>query len=83
MATTSTAADPAKQAADAAITHLLRRIQDQPKVAWFFGPASHSMDLLTLAHAQLHNLDVCEFRKAYFSRISFEQPVCGRCREAT
>ena len=83
MPPTPAAEDPAKQAADKAIKHVLRRIQDQPKIAWYFGPASHSMDLLTDAHAMLHGLNVCEFRKTFYARLTFEQPKCSRCKEAT
>lgn len=72
----------ATNAAKTAIHHLLQRIQRDPVVAWHFDPITRSMEELTRAHAQLHGLDVEEFRKDYFATLEFQEPRCAGCRSA-
>jgi hypothetical protein len=72
----------ATNAAKTAIHHLLQRIQRDPAIAWHFDPITRSMEELTRAHAQLHGLDVEEFRKDYFATLDFQEPRCAGCRSA-
>jgi hypothetical protein len=62
-------------------TYLIRRIADDPRVAWHFDPITQSMELLTAAYAEEHGLDVEEFRKKYYASLKFERPQCRDCRE--
>lgn len=61
-------------AADKAVSHLLNRIKDSPRLAYYFDPITKSMDLLTLAYAEANGLDVNEFRKSYYTTLKFEAP---------
>ena len=60
--------------ADAAVAHLLRRIQSDPRLAYYFDPLTRSMELLTAAHASANGVDVEQFRKEYYAQLRFEAP---------
>lgn len=62
-------------------SYLLRRIADDPSLAYYFDPMTQSMELLTSAHAQEQGLDVEEFRKTYYAKLKFEKPTCPECRD--
>lgn len=62
------------QACDAAITHLLHRLQNDARVAWHFDPITKSFEDLTRAHALCKGLDVDEFRRTYAGTLTFEAP---------
>ena len=49
----------------AAIAHLLRRMQQDGRLAYLIGPGSESYDLLTQEAAQAVGRDVDEFRKSF------------------
>lgn len=57
----------------AAVAHLLRRIEADPRLAYYFDPISESMTLLTLAHADALGKNVELFRREYYPRLRFER----------
>lgn len=71
----------ALQTAADAIAHLLNRIGQDPRLAYYFDPSTQSMACLTRAYAELRGLDVEEWRKDYYARLRFEKPLCHECRE--
>ena len=64
------------------VSHLLYRIKEDPRLAYYFDPLTMSMELLTAAYAAERGLDVEVFRKAYYAQLSFEAPKCSDCGEA-
>jgi len=60
--------------AKAAITAVLRRIKDDPRVAYYICPMSQTYDLLVAAHCELNGLDEQKFRGDFESRLRFESP---------
>lgn len=63
-----------------AVEHLLRRIVQDPRLAYYFDPITKSMELLTREYAETHGLDVEAFRRDYYSKLKYEEPRCGKCR---
>jgi len=59
-------------------SYLLRRIADNPKLAYFFDPMSESYGQITQAYAQEKGIDVEEFRRKYKSRLCIEAPKRSR-----
>jgi len=66
-----------------ATDHLLRRIANDSRLAYYFDPMTRSMEMLTAAYATEQGIDVEEFRKTYYARLRFEKPMCQECRETT
>lgn len=62
-------------AADRAIDYLLRRIQRDPRLAYYFDPITESMELLTAAYAEARGLDLKTFRREYSASLKFEAPT--------
>lgn len=56
-----------------AIQHLLRRIQRDPRLAYYFG-GTQSLELLLQAHADLTEQDVAVVRLAYIPTLKYEAP---------
>ena len=56
-----------------AIAHILRRMQEDPRLAWLIGPGSRSYELLTEEAAAAKNLDVEELRKQHTATLKFER----------
>lgn len=56
-----------------AATHILRRMQEDPRLAWLIGPGSRSYELLTEEVAAAQNLDVEALRKQHAATLKFEQ----------
>lgn len=61
--------------------YLLRRIADDPRLAYHFDPITHSMEMLTAAYAAEQGINVEDFRKTYYARLRFERPRCRECGE--
>lgn len=61
------------------VTYLIRRIADDPRVAYHFDPITQSMELLTTAYAAEHGLNVEKFRAEYYPKLKFERPLCHKC----
>lgn len=59
--------------------YLLRRIQDDPRLAYYFDPLTESMQLLTVAYAAQEGLEVEAFRERYYAQLRFEKPICAEC----
>ncbi len=70
-------ATPATEVATKAIGHLLRRIQQEPRLAAFFAPDSESMNRITEAYAALMGMDLRAFRRDYLSRLRFDDTTVG------
>ena len=66
--------------ADRAINHLLRRIKDDPRLAYYFDPFTESMELLTAAYAEAQGVDLETFRKEFYASLRFDRPVCRDCK---
>lgn len=56
----------------AAVTHLLRRMQNDPRLAYLIGPGSRSYELLTEEAAATTNEDVDAFRKNHEATLKYE-----------
>jgi len=54
--------------------HLLKRIREDARLAYYFDPITTSMELLTAEYAKEQSLDLEEFRKAYYAQLRFERP---------
>lgn len=67
-----------------AIAYLLRRIKDDPRVAYHFA-FTESLKLLTEAHALANGMDPKTFHTDFEVRLSTERPRCrsGECHRAT
>jgi hypothetical protein len=63
-----------------AATYLLRRIADDPRLAYHFDPITTSMEMLTKEVAAERGEDLEEFRKRYYATLKFEKPMCSDCR---
>lgn len=72
-------------AADLAVTHLLRRIKDDPRLAYYF-LHTESLALLCAAHAETASVEPVTFKRDFEAACSTEPPRCrsGECvgREA-
>ena len=62
------------QLATDAIDHALRRLRADPRLAYLAGPGSELFNVLTDAHAEIHGIDVMEFRARLQAQLTF-QPV--------
>jgi hypothetical protein len=60
----------APTAADLAVDHVLRRIRDDGRVAWFLGFGTESFALLTAAFAERHGLDVEQYRREFAASLN-------------
>lgn len=60
--------------AERAVRHLLKRIQDDPRLAYYFDPLTESFALLTQAYAEVKELDVERFRQSYAATLTYEKP---------
>jgi hypothetical protein len=69
-----------RSAADRAVAHLVKRVGDDPVLAYYFDPISESMKLLTAAYADANGLNIDEYRAEYYGRLRFERPCCTQCR---
>jgi hypothetical protein len=62
-----------------AAAYLLRRIADDPRVAYHFDPMTQSMELLTAEYAKEKGIDVEVFRNNFYASLRFERPRCSNC----
>ncbi|WP_261541423.1 hypothetical protein [Burkholderia multivorans] len=61
--------------AKAAITATLRKLKDDPRVAYYICPMTHTYDLLVAAHCELNGLDEEQFRAEFEQTLRFENPA--------
>jgi hypothetical protein len=59
--------------------YLIRRILDDPRVAYHFCPMTQSMEMLTAEYAAQKGLDVEAVRADIYPRLRFERPGCSNC----
>lgn len=62
-------------AADKAIAHLLRRIVDDPRIAYYF-VHTESLALMIAAHAEAIGRPAIELQREFDERIETERPRC-------
>lgn len=69
--------------ANVAVAYVLRRIKDDPRLAYYFG-STEALALLTKAHALDQGLDPAVFHTDFEARLSTERPRCrsGECHRA-
>lgn len=68
-----------KTPADKAVAHLLRRILDSPRLAYYFH-MTEGLDLLLAAHSEAHQVaDVVKFRADFDAKVRTEEPRCSQC----
>lgn len=60
---------------------LVRKIMDDPRVAYYFDPLTRTMEILTETYAQEIGEDLEVFRKRFYASLKFEEPTCSGCRE--
>jgi hypothetical protein len=60
--------------ADEAVLNVLRRIMDDPRVAYYFDPFTRSYELLTAAYAEATGQDVDKIRKEIEQELNFAAP---------
>lgn len=61
--------------AKAAVAAVLRRIQNEPRAAYFICPGSDTYDKVVAAHCELNGLDEAAFRKDFEMGLRFEAPA--------
>jgi hypothetical protein len=61
-------------AAKSAIAAVLRRIQSDPRVAFYICPATETYDQVVAAHCAMNGLDEADFRRAFEPGLQFEAP---------
>lgn len=67
----------------AAVNYVLRRMQQDPRLAYLIGPGSQCYELLTEEAAQAAGKPVEEFRKQLEARLTYEPwPVKCNCSDA-
>ena len=60
--------------AKAAVAAILRRVSNDPRVAYFICPGSDTYDKVVAAHCELNALDEAEFRRDFELGLRFECP---------
>jgi hypothetical protein len=60
-------------ASEAAVSHLLRRMTFDPRLAWLIGPGTRSWELLTAAYAINNDRDVDEFRREKGAALTYQE----------
>ena len=67
-------------AADEAVAYVLRRIEDDPRIAYYFGH-TEALALLTKAHALANGADPETYSTDFQARLLTERPRCrsGEC----
>lgn len=68
-----------RSAADVAVLHLFERVLSDPRLAYYIGPASRSLELLMAARAELAGLAFDAFVAKYDPMIRTERPRCCEC----
>lgn len=68
--------------ADDAVAYVLRRIIDDPRLAYHFDPVTESFAKLTDAYAEAKGVSVETVRAELQRRMTFEAPLCAECRES-
>lgn len=63
-----------------AVTHVLRLIQQDGRIAYFIGDYTKSFDLLTDAYAEAEGQDVEGLREKLLARINPVEPSCPQCQ---
>jgi hypothetical protein len=68
--------------AETAVAHVLRRIKDDPRIAYHFGH-TESLALLCAAHAEAQGLNAEQFKREFQASLLTEAPRCrsGECSE--
>ena len=64
--------------ADRAVAYLLRRIQNDARLAYYF-PLTESLALLTAAFAEARGLDLETFRREFTEDLRTTPPLCAVC----
>lgn len=61
-----------------AISGLLRRLQRDGRIAYYFDPITQSFEDLTAAHCALQGIqDVSAFRETFAASLNFEAPAAA------
>ncbi len=61
--------------AKVAIGAVLKRIQRDPRVAYYFDPITDTYEKLVTAHCELNGLDEAAFRKEFEATLTYEAPI--------
>lgn len=56
----------------AAVMHILRRMESDPRLAWLIGPGSQTFDLLIEEGAEIFGRTAADFRQRVEGRLQFE-----------
>ena len=67
------------EAASQAITHLLRRLIRDPRIAYYFDPCTESFELLTKAHALLTGQAAADVSAHLSQEMVYAPPTCSAC----
>ncbi len=66
--------------ADSAVAAVIRRIQDDPRVAYFISPGTRTYEVLTEAAADAAGIEVEAYRLDLEKTLRFEAPPrCSEC----
>lgn len=65
--------------AAAAVTAVIRRIQDDPRVAYYLAPGTRTYEVLTEAAAEAEGVEVAAYRRDLETSLKFEAPP--KCRD--
>lgn len=61
-------------AAEQAVEHILHRVQTDPRLAYYIGPATESLELLITAYAEMKGNDREQLKASILSQLKFEEP---------
>jgi hypothetical protein len=73
-----TPTQPEQTTADHAVAHLLRRVRNDPRLAYHMF-MTETLSLAMRAYAEANGLDAATFRKDYEATVMTEAPRCVDC----
>ena len=65
--------------ATVAVAAVIRRIQDDPRVAWYISPGTRTYEVLTEAAAEAEGAEIAAYRRELEASLKFEAPRCSEC----
>lgn len=64
---------------DDAVVHILRRVLDEPRLAWYIGQATASLEFLIAAYAEMTGRALVDVKAEIEPRVHGERPKCAQC----
>ena len=64
---------------DDAVVHILRRVLEDHRLAWYIGHATTSLEFLMIAYAEMTGRTLADVKSEIEPRIHGERPTCAQC----